>query len=113
MLSWRIMFRAKEPSGLAKNYDILAENMLQYGTVIEADGDQERRYFSIDNGEMLVNLFYYKALASQYDVNGKNIWIYDKNERTLTAGVATEIRAGDKLFIRIFNGIGQIIIVIR
>lgn len=113
MLSWRIMFRAKEPSGLAKNYDILAENMLQYGTVIEADGDQERRYFSIDNGEMLVNLFYYKALASQYDVNGKNIWIYDKNERTLTTGVATEIRAGDKLFIRIFNGIGQIIILIR
>ena len=113
MLSWRIMFRAIDPLGLSKNYDILAENMLQYGTVIEADGDQERRYFSIDNGEMLVNLFYYKALASQYDVNGKNIWIYDKNERTMIAGVATEIRAGDKLFIRMFNGIGQIIIVIR
>ena len=109
MLTWRIMFRATEPETMTPNYNVDATNMLQYGKVVASDG----AYFSIDNGEMLVNLLYDQPLAAAYDVNGKYVWIYDSDREELITGSIGEVIKGDNLFIRLYNGIGQIIVLVR
>ncbi len=114
VLAYKILFRPSDTDSFVNSTGELWIGLLgYYGTVESVSGSANMRYFAMPVNGKLRGFVYDYTMASAYDVTGKNIWIYDSENERMRTGTADEIMKGDNIYVRMYYGIGQIMVVVR
>lgn len=114
MLAYKILFRPSDTNSFVNSTGELWVGLVgYYGTVESVSGSANMRYFAMPVNGKLRGFVYNYTLASNYDVTGKHIWIYDSENEYMRTGTADEIMKGDNIYVRMYYGIGQIMVVVR
>ncbi len=112
--TFRLLFRSSDPNKFyQKNKDLWADNNFSYGNVVAVSGDPTMRYFSMLVDGKLRGFLYDQVLAEAYNEDAMYTYIYNSEDEEIILGTAGDIMKGDNVFIRVFNAIGQLIIIIR
>lgn len=111
--AFRVLFRSSEPDKFYLKSALWDSTCLFYGKVVSVSGDPTMRYFSMPVEGKLRGFLYNQMLAETYNKDAKYVYIYNSEDKEITLGTSADIMKEDDVFVRVYYGIGQLIIIVR